>query len=79
MSGTTDNRGDVMKQPFKTNYFGRFLRTKKFYLPLCLAVAAFLVWLGIDLWRRWTIAALVIGILVEVLGGCRGVRLFKAS
>lgn len=60
-------------------FFWRLLRTKKFYLPLGLAVAIALLWIGIDLWRRWKIAALLIGILVEVLGGCRGVRLFKAS
>jgi len=68
-----------MKRPFETKGVWEFLRAKKFDVPFCLAIAAVLVWLGIDLWRRWKVAALLIGILIMVLGGCKGVRLFKAS
>jgi len=68
-----------MKWQIEAKYFRRLFRTKKFYLPLCLAIGALLVWIGIDLWKRWKVAALLIGILTAVLGGCRDVRLFKAS
>jgi hypothetical protein len=68
-----------MKQSFTAKGFWQFLRSKKFYLPFSLAVAAVLVWVGIDLWRRWKIVALAVGILIALLGGCRDVRLFKAS
>ena len=48
-----------MKRPFDTKNILGFIRTKKFYLPLCLAVAVLLVWMRIDLWRRWKIAAIL--------------------
>jgi hypothetical protein len=35
------------------------------------AVLASLVWAGIDLWRRWQVTSLIIGLLFSVLGGCR--------
>jgi len=59
--------------------FWQMLRAKNFYLPMGVVLVVVLLWIGIDLWRRWKITALLIGILVEVLGGCRDVRLFKAS
>ncbi len=68
-----------MKRPFEAKGFWEFLRAKKFYVPFCLTIAVVLVWLGVVLWRRWKVAALLIGILIMILGGCRGVRLFKAS
>jgi hypothetical protein len=48
-------------------------------LPLVGVLAVILVRLGIDLWQRWKIAAIVVGLLMELLSGCHGVRLFKAS
>jgi hypothetical protein len=77
MTRTTKD-GDA-KQPFAAKGFWRFLRAKKFYLPFCLLMSIVLLLIGIDLWRRWKIAALVVGILIALLGGCQNVRLFKAS
>lgn len=68
-----------MKRPLEAKSVWELLRAKKFYVPFCLAIAAVLVWLGVVLWKRWKVAALLIGILIMILGGCRGVRLFKAS
>jgi hypothetical protein len=69
----------VMKHSTGTKMFWRFMCRKKFYLPVCLVFVVVVVWVGIDLCKRWKIAALTIGILIEVLSGCRDVRLFKAS
>ena len=68
-----------MKRPFDAKRFWEFLRDWKFCVPFCLVVTAALVWIGVVLWRRWQVAALIIGILIMLAGGCKGVRLFKAS
>jgi len=68
-----------MKQPTEAKGVWAFLQSKKFYVPFLLAIAVVLGWLGIVLWKRWKVAALIIGILIMILSGCRGVRLFKAS
>jgi hypothetical protein len=73
---TRTTKGGNTKQPRAAK---GLWRAKKFYLPFCLAMGVVLVWIGIDLWRRWKIAALGVGILIAMLGGCRDVRLFKAS
>lgn len=64
-----------MKQLFEVKRFWRFLRTKKFYLPLCFATTVILVWISIELWKRWQIVALITGVLIAVLSGCKNVRL----
>jgi hypothetical protein len=68
-----------MKRMLETKCICGFFRTKKVYLPFCLTIAVVLLWIGIDLWRRWKMAALIIGILITVMRGCKDVRLFKAS
>jgi hypothetical protein len=76
---TRTTKGGDTKRPFAAKGFWQFMRSKKFYLPICLLMGVVLLWVGIDLWRRWKIAALIVGLLIALLGGCQNVRLFKAS
>lgn len=56
-----------MKRPFDAKRFWEFLRDWKFCVPFCLAVTAALVWIGVVLWRRWTMVALILGVIIGIL------------
>jgi hypothetical protein len=37
------------------------------YLSLCLIFALFLMWAAIEIWTRWKVVALIVGLVIALL------------